>query len=93
MPVAIIPTAPLIMSDIPEIKSGPSDSASKSCDDRARATPGSEQHRSYDGYTRRAEKPDPRSLHTKFHLFERVSVDCPWLAWHDLNTGRVELQL
>jgi hypothetical protein len=34
-------------------------------------------------------EPDFGSPHAKLHLLERVSVDCPWRAWHNLNTGRI----
>ena len=35
-----------------------------------------------------ADEPDPRSPHTKIHLLKRVSVDRPWRAWRNVNTGR-----
>jgi hypothetical protein len=40
-----------------------------------------------------AAKPDLRFLHTKLHLLKRISIDCPWRAWPNVNTGRVKLQL
>jgi hypothetical protein len=32
---------------------------------------------------------DARSLHTKLHLLERVTVGCPWRPWHNVNTSIV----
>jgi hypothetical protein len=36
-----------------------------------------------------AADPDLCSPHTNIHLLERVSVDCPWRAWHNFNTSIV----
>jgi hypothetical protein len=34
-------------------------------------------------------KSDAGSLHTKLHLLQRVSVGCPWRAWHNFDTSIV----
>jgi hypothetical protein len=53
------------------------------------ANSGCQEHRTNNQRNTGPAEPEPRSPHTNIHLLERVSVDCPWRAWHNFDTSIV----